>query len=174
MSYNSVDDLPLHYQAQARAKLSGQPVQPLKIGGQVKIAGQDGGEAVLESGAEQRIVLPFPPTANNFKLPVIVRGRARMVLSNQARLYKIAAAEIVAAAGLTPLSGPVAVELNLYRRKRTGDLDNGIKIPLDCLKGAAWHDDEQVVKITAERFEDRDNPRVEIIWRAAEQNRKAT
>lgn len=107
----------------------------------------------------EALVLPYPPSTNN--LYATVRGRR--VLTREGRQYKAKATLLALAHGLRPLDGEVSVTLSLYRPRRAGDIDNSLKSVFDSLKGVAWHDDSQVKRIEAERFEDKHNPRVEIV-----------
>lgn len=107
--------------------------------------------------------LDYPPSLNH--LYATVRGHR--VLSKAGRLYKARAAEMAFLAGLRPIDGPIVVYLDIYRPRKSGDLDNLIKALQDSLKGVAWHDDKQVVEIHARRFDDKDNPRAEVTVKAA-------
>lgn len=64
-----------------------------------------------------------------------------------------------------PLSGPLAVEVQLFwpdRRKH--DIDN-IKVLLDSLTGIVWEDDGQIVDAHLIKEFDRERPRVELrVW----------
>ena len=104
------------------------------------------------------LTLPYPPTANH--LYATVRGRK--ILSKQGRQYKATCAALARAAGLQPITGPVGVVLHAYRPRRAGDLDNTLKAVLDSVKGIAWGDDSQIEEIHAHRYDDKDNPRVEL------------
>lgn len=105
-----------------------------------------------------RLTLPEPPSINRYWRHV----GARVLLSREGRLWKEGARVRAMAARLKPLHGPVAVTLTWYRSRRAGDLDNRVKIVLDCLKGFAYGDDAQVVELHAYRHEDKADPRVEI------------
>jgi crossover junction endodeoxyribonuclease RusA len=105
------------------------------------------------------LTLPYPPSTNH--LYATVRGRR--VLSREGCQYKELAALLAIQHGLRPVDGEVVVTLRVYRPRRAGDLDNSLKAVLDSVKGLAWHDDSQVKRIEAERFEDKVNPRVEMI-----------
>jgi crossover junction endodeoxyribonuclease RusA len=107
-----------------------------------------------------RLVLPYPPTANLYWR--VFRGRA--VKSPDARRYQaLVRALSIQQRGTAPIhAGPVNVVAKLYRPRRIGDLDNGLKVALDALKGVAFNDDSQVVRIEAERHDDKANPRLEI------------
>ncbi len=58
-----------------------------------------------------------------------------------------------------PLTGPLAVTLDLYwpdRRKH--DVDN-VKALLDALNGIVWEDDGQIVDLHTRKHFDKDDPR---------------
>lgn len=109
------------------------------------------------------IILPEPPTANTYWR--VWKGRA--VLSTEGRGYK----QNVEARWLRvfgnrrvafPAPAEVSVHLVWARGRKSGDLDNRIKPTLDALKGLAFTDDKQVVAISAERIEGKDDPRIEV------------
>jgi Holliday junction resolvase RusA-like endonuclease len=102
-------------------------------------------------------VIPYPPALNNLYATVC----GRRVLTKRGRLYRLAVAS--ACAGVRPLSGKVKVIVKVYRPRKVGDLDNTFKAVLDALKGIAFHDDKQVVRIEADRLDDKARPRVEIV-----------
>lgn len=103
--------------------------------------------------------LPYPPSANRYWR----MARGHIHKSNEARDYQRNAAMCALAAGVRPLDGNVSVTLSVFRPAKRGDLDNTQKVLLDALKGVAYHDDAQVTEIHAKRFEDKENPRVEVI-----------
>ena len=94
------------------------------------------------------IGLPEPPSANRYWRV----WRGRVVKSAEARAYARAVAAIVAGT-LTPLTGAVALSVHWHRGRKSGDLDNRLKVTLDALKGLAYHDDKQVTRIEATRDE---------------------
>ena len=104
------------------------------------------------------ITLPYPPSANRYWRNV----DGRMVKSAQARQYQESAGWIAKEQGLQPLAGSVAVDVRVFRPTRRGDLDNCLKVVLDAMKGIGYEDDSQIVKILAQRFDDKDNPRIEL------------
>lgn len=104
------------------------------------------------------ITLPYPPSANRYWRNV----DGKTLKSAEARAYQTSAGWSAKLQGVACLLGDVEVEIRVYRPAQRGDLDNCLKIILDALKGICYEDDKQIVKITAERFDDKDNPRVEI------------
>ncbi len=109
--------------------------------------------------AIHRFTLPYPPSANDYWTV----ARNRIVLTAKARAYKKAVA--AALAGHLPIAGPVVGEFRLYRPRRIGDLGNGLKVVEDSLNGIAYLDDSQVEEYRVfRRFDDPDNPRVELVY----------
>ena len=105
------------------------------------------------------ITLPVPPSANVYWR--LFRGRN--VVSAEARAYKNDAAWLARAAGMAePLTGDVALTVRWYRERKAGDLSNRLKILEDALQGVAYVNDSQIVRIVAERYDDKRNPRVEV------------
>jgi crossover junction endodeoxyribonuclease RusA len=109
------------------------------------------------------LVLPYPPSANRYWR----NYRGTTVTSAEARSYKLEVAYVARQAGIEKLSGPVALYIDIYRPRRSGDLDNRLKVLIDALQGVAYDDDDQVVEIHARRLDDKRNPRVEVEIRAA-------
>ncbi len=88
-----------------------------------------------------------------------------------------------------PLTGPLIVSLKFYRQVQSSvskkerelrlsgihrpivkpDTDNYIKSTLDGLNGLLWEDDNQIVKIVAEKYYS-DHPRVEIEVQGVKEN----
>jgi crossover junction endodeoxyribonuclease RusA len=106
------------------------------------------------------LTLPYPPSANRYWRS----ARGRVFVSKEAKDFKATVRDIAQERGLnSPLAGDVIVDMTVYRPAKRGDLDNSIKVTLDSLKGIAFDDDKQVVQIIAERRDDKDDPRVEIV-----------
>lgn len=104
------------------------------------------------------ITLPLPPSANRYWR----NFRGRTVVSAEAKAYKEQAAWLARAAGMELIEGDVSVTMRIYRAAKRGDTDNFLKVGLDSLNGIAYSDDSQIVRIVAERYDDKKNPRVEV------------
>ena len=104
------------------------------------------------------LVLPYPPTVNH----MYRRARGHLALTPEALAFRHAVRMIAMVQGVVPITGPVAVFLDVYRPRRRGDLDNILKATLDALNGIAYRDDEQVQQITAVRYDDKRAPRIEV------------
>lgn len=106
------------------------------------------------------ITLPYPVGINRMYRNVPNVGR---VLTNDAIQWKGEAQSILQAYGGQYTMQPVKVSIKLFRKRRAGDIDGGLKIILDALKGTVIRDDEQVVSLFVERFEDSVRPRCEVL-----------
>lgn len=100
--------------------------------------------------------------------PRFSKGRA--YLPERSRKYR-EAVQSVARQVLTSqdfsFKEEISCQLKFYRRfkptsRRFGDLDNLVKAVLDSLQGLLFDDDAAVTKITAEKLQDIQSPRVEI------------
>lgn len=104
------------------------------------------------------ITLPCPPSTNNLYMTL----RRRRVMTPEARAFKQTAADAARRAGVLKTARPVVVDIDVFRPRKAGDIDNYAKICLDAMKGIAWVDDEQVVELHVRRFDDPGNPRAEM------------
>lgn len=110
------------------------------------------------------LTLPEPPSANRWWR----RAGAHMHLSTAARDYKERVAALTGAVTQF-VDGELSVTLRWYRSRRSGDLDKRVGIALDALQGVVYTTDAQITRLTAERYEDKANPRIEVTIRAAEE-----
>jgi len=95
--------------------------------------------------------LPYPPSVNHYYR----RDGPRTLISRRGRAYRKSVCEVLAATGIKPLVGPLAVEIEMFppdRRRR--DVDNVQKALLDALQhGGAYEDDSQIERLSIERFD---------------------
>lgn len=103
-----------------------------------------------------RLILPLPPRNNVYYR----HSRGITHLSTEGRNYKAQVNTLRYT--IQPLEGPVRVSIDVYRKRKAGDLDGFFKGLLDSLNGVAYHDDAQIVELHARRFDDKHDPRVEI------------
>ena len=114
-----------------------------------------------------RLKLPYPPATNRLWRTTHtggVSGKRGNYASTEYKLFKAQVDSVCVKAQVTPFLANVliSVQIDIYRPRRSGDLDGRIKGLLDALNGWAWVDDSQIVQIVARRFDDKDNPRAEV------------
>jgi Holliday junction resolvase RusA-like endonuclease len=90
------------------------------------------------SGETLTLTVPVPPSANRWHRHV---GR-RVLLSADARAYLRALPSHLPP--MTPLAGPLRVEIRWCRARKAGDVDKRGAILLDALQGLAYADDSQI------------------------------
>lgn len=104
---------------------------------------------------ERTLTLPIPPSANRYW-----QYTGKVFTSREAILYKN---EIALMVKRNRISGPVALNVTVFRPRKSGDLDNYLKVMLDALQGFLYENDSQIVEIHAYRRDDKNNPRVEFL-----------
>jgi crossover junction endodeoxyribonuclease RusA len=102
-------------------------------------------------------IFPVPPSLNR----MYKSWRGRMVKSAEAKAYQKLLGDMLASQ--VPTEKDVKISIKVYRPRKAGDLDNYLKTFLDSLTGYLYVDDKQIQMIVAERFDDKDNPRVELL-----------
>ena len=105
---------------------------------------------------EVTLTLPIPPSTNRYW---VYTGK-RVATSPEAKAYK-EAVQLLAKCEM--ISGRVAINVSVFRRAKRGDLDNYLKVMLDALEGVLYENDNQITEIHAFRYDDPDNPRVELL-----------
>lgn len=105
---------------------------------------------------------PLPPSANRYWR----HYRGRMVVSDEAAAYKQTLAMLARCDGVTKLTGPVAVTVAIYRARKSGDLDNFLKVLLDALQGVFYDNDAQIRELCATLHDDRHDPHCEVSVRS--------
>ena len=114
----------------------------------------------MASKTIQQFTLSMPPSANRL-WRMDKRGFMRKSAEAIA-YYELAGFEAIKQ-GAEITDREIAITLKVYRARKSGDLDNRIKPLLDALQGVAFYDDKQIVEIHAFRFDDKHNPRVEVM-----------
>jgi crossover junction endodeoxyribonuclease RusA len=106
-----------------------------------------------------KITLPFPPSLNNM-FPTNKQGKR--FLSKRGKDFKDDAQKTCLLSRVPLLTGELSVNLRLFRPAKRGDIDNFCKPVFDAVKGFCFVDDRQIVELHILRFDDRENPRVEM------------
>ncbi len=95
--------------------------------------------------------LPHPISTNRYWRSVMVNGRVRLLVSREARAYKVEVSWLASIAKVKPLACAVQVSIQYTPRNRGRiDLDNCLKIVLDSLNGIAYNDDRQIHRLSIE------------------------
>lgn len=107
--------------------------------------------------------LPEPPTANRYWR----HNRGRIHVSTEAVAYRkmVAHAYLLRTKRMAltfPKGTPVSVQVEWVRGRKSGDLDNRLKVVLDALRKVAYADDSQVVAIHAYRIDDKGKPSLRV------------
>lgn len=107
-----------------------------------------------------KLTLHVPPSANAWHR--VVNGRP--ILSRMARLYTkaVGLSAICQRVEKIPAPTPISVSIAWYRERKSGDVDKRGAVLLDALQGICYDNDAQIKRYTIERFEDKNNPRMEV------------
>lgn len=105
-----------------------------------------------------KLSLEMPPSANVYWRHV---GN-RVYLSQKAKDYKEYIFYTVR--DFPKILGGVAIDVDIYRARKSGDADNRQKVLFDALQGIAYDNDSQICDFHVRRFDDKDNPRVELTF----------
>lgn len=109
-----------------------------------------------------QLTLPWPPSINHYYLRL---SNGRLILSPEGRAFRDEAKYRANQAVDYTFHMAVGMQVDLYRPSKHGDIDNNLKACLDSLIGIAYDDDKQVTELHVYRYDDKDNPRVEVtIW----------
>lgn len=116
-------------------------------------------------------VVPGTMSANRYWRHTVVRGRAALYLSAEAKAYKRTVARVARAAGVeAPIADWVTVDIVLHPaepqdvaarmrkygpawhlRCRSIDVDNAVKVTLDAMQSIVYVDDGQVAAVSVRR-----------------------
>ena len=104
-----------------------------------------------------KLRLPYPVSANRYWTAFFATKLRRVItrVTEEAEAYKEECGWIAKAAGVrAPFMGSVELRVRLIPENRICmDLDNCLKVTIDALKGVVYEDDDQVMRIVAERAE---------------------
>ncbi len=104
--------------------------------------------------------LPLPPSTNSVYRTA--RNIPSVYLSKAGKDYKKAVMEICQLHDITPVDGPVRVDVWVYFQRRGSDLANREKLMLDALEGFAYRNDKQIVELHMYKRLDKSYPHCEV------------
>lgn len=102
-----------------------------------------------------KAILPVPPSVNHY----LRRTRWGVTLTQEAKDFKDYVKYNVP---VNILEGNIVMEIKYYRKRRAGDIDGILKLTMDSLQGIWYENDKQICELHIKRFDDKDNPRVEV------------
>lgn len=113
-----------------------------------------------ETKAKIEMTLPYPPSVNQMWR----YANGSVYTNHPAKQYKKDTRILCLQNKVVPFGKQcnLIFTMRVYRPIQSGDLDNRIKLILDSLNKLAFYDDKQIVEIHAYRFDDKENPRVEV------------
>ena len=102
--------------------------------------------------------IPLAPSVNR----LYHNYNGTVVTSDEVKVYKMLVAIQLRNDKVGFLRGPIIAHVDFYRPRQRGDLDNYLKVTFDALQGIVFDNDEQIISIHTNRYDDADNPRAEI------------
>jgi len=102
---------------------------------------------------------PLPPSANTYWR----YARGKVIVNPVAVNYKQTVKMLARVDQVTALTGPVSLTVAIFRERRSGDLDNFLKILIDAMQGVFYRNDSQIREIHATLHEDKHEPRCEVM-----------
>src|SRR5262249_41749959 len=110
--------------------------------------------------AMTRLTLPYPPSANRYWRNL---RNGLVLVSREAKEYKQTVGCLCIAADCDLIYDDVRISIDVFRPSKRGDLDNLAKVLLDSLQGHAFTSDRQIAELHMRRFDDKANPRAEVV-----------
>ena len=113
---------------------------------------------------EKQIIFGKPPSKSNCYKVITLNGHGSLAKQKALKDYEKSFYLQCDKYRNKMILGLFELELNVYYENQRPDLDNCFKIVLDCLQGCkAIKNDRNCVKITAQKFIDKQSPRIEFI-----------
>lgn len=110
----------------------------------------------------QTILGQAPSKSNSYQI-IRIAGHADLKKSPAARHYEDAFYLQVGAYKNLMIQGFFELHIRVYFTSKAHDLDNSLKIVLDCLQTCkAIKNDNNCTRIVADKFIDKNNPRIEF------------
>ena len=103
-----------------------------------------------------------PSKSNGYKV-IKINGKGTLCKSDELKNYEFAFFAQCNKYRNKNITGPFEIHVNVFYQSMRSDLDNALKIILDCLqKVNAIKNDNKCMKITAYKLIDKINPRIEF------------
>lgn len=112
---------------------------------------------------KQVILSAVPSKSNNYRI-ITQNGHASLTKTPALKAYEKSFYLQCNLYRNRNIKGLFELHLNVFNSSQRPDLDNSFKVVLDCLQSCkAIKDDRNCVKIVAQKFVDKLNPRIEFI-----------
>lgn len=118
---------------------------------------------------EKQVILGNPPSKSNryiiinFKSKATGKQHSSLAKTKATRDYEKSFVLQCNKYRNANITGPFSIDMDVYFPTRRSDLDNCIKSVLDCLQSVgAYANDNECVRILANKFLDKDRPRIEF------------
>lgn len=113
-------------------------------------------------GKEQVIIGSVPSKANSYKI-ITIAGHGSLAKTAAMKKYEQSFYMQCGKYRGLMLEGYFRLDLDVYFPTMSHDLDNSLKVILDCLQSCkAIKNDNRCVTINARKFIDKNNPRIEF------------
>lgn len=111
----------------------------------------------------KQVILGQPPSKSNSYKVITLYGHGSIGKSSALKKYEESFFLQCGQYRDKEIAGFFELYLDVYFQSNRPDLDNSLKIVLDCLQQCkAITNDRQCVKIVAQKFIDKNNPRIEF------------
>ena len=111
---------------------------------------------------KQVILSQIPSKANSYKI-ITLQGHASLAKTPALKAYEKSFYLQCNLYRNRNIKGLFELHLNVFNSSQRPDLDNSFKVVLDCLQACnAIENDRNCVKIVAQKFVDKVNPRIEF------------
>ena len=118
---------------------------------------------MTETGTKQVILGQVPSKSNVYKI-ITTHGHGSLAKTEVMKSYEKSFYLQCNVYRNRNIKGLFELHLNIYNGSQRNDIDNALKGVLDCLQTCkAIENDRNCVKIVAQKFVDKVNPRIEFI-----------
>lgn len=111
----------------------------------------------------EQVILGQPPSKSNCYKVITIGGHGSLGKTSALYAYEKAFALQCGAYRDRMIEGFFKLDIDVYFQSNQPDLDNAMKVVLDCLQNCkAIKNDRQCTEIHARKFIDKNNPRIEF------------
>ena len=112
---------------------------------------------------EKQVILGQSPSKSNIYRIITIKGHGSLAKTDAIKAYEKSFYLQCNIYRNRNIKGLFELHLDVYNSSQRNDLDNSLKGTLDCLQACkAIENDRNCVKIVAQKFVDKVNPRIEF------------